>query len=125
MTQQGTRSAKTPRNAPVNGDIELDLDAWLAKRGLAGEKKMKVGGKWFRFIGSATAEQLAKFNAAREALNLQNMLSALLVDPAEIDELTAAFLVQRQPLEADLEQEWLKDIINFLIAGDVGESSAS
>lgn len=123
---QGARTTKDPKPEPVaDQDIELDLDAWLAKRGLAGEKRMKVGGKWFRFVRSATSDQIVKHSAAREAGDLQGMLGALLVDPSEIEDLTAAFAQQKQPLEAQREQEWLRDIINFLITGDLGESSAS
>jgi hypothetical protein len=123
---QGARSTKNTKTPDAVGqDLELDLDAWLAKRGLAGEKRMKVGGKWFRFVGATTSDQIVKYTAAQKAGNLQEMLAALLVDPTEIDELTEAFAVQKQPMSAKLEQEWLTDIINFLIAGEVGESSAS
>ncbi len=120
---QGARTKKLEEGP--NPDLELDLDAWLAKRGLIGEKRMKVGGKWFRFVGSGTSEQIAKYNSARQGLDLRGMLAALLVDPTEADELAAAFALQRQPLESEAEQQWLKSIINFLIAGDLGESSAS
>jgi hypothetical protein len=116
---QGARSAKK------TSENELSLSAWLDKRGLTGEKRLEVGGKWFRFVKAATAEQLAAFAEAREKGDLYGLMSALLVDPTEKDELQQAFEVQPQPIDAKAEQEYLMAIVNFLVAGDAGESSAS
>lgn len=129
---QGTRSKKasttsTPVEAPVEASNELDLDAWLEQRGLLGDRRMKVGGKWFRFVRSATPDQLTVFSAARNQDDLVSAMITLLVDPGEADELREACKLQRQPIDADREQEYLVRILNFLIAGagDAGESSAS
>jgi hypothetical protein len=120
-----TQGAPTSKRTTKQPDTELDLDAWLAKRGLAGEKTMKVGGKTFRFVKTAPAEQITAFATARDKGDLFGAMAALLVDPGEKTELEQAFAIQKQPLEAKAEQEFLIAILNFLVAGDAGESSAS
>jgi hypothetical protein len=124
MTQGGQRVTRK-KEAPENPATELDLDGWLAQRGLVGDRRMKVGGKWFRFVQAATSEQLAAFGAARERGDLLGVMQALLVDPSELDELREALKTQRQPIHAEQEQQYLVAIVNFLVAGDAGESSAS
>jgi hypothetical protein len=119
MTQQGARNTRKPKAEPSN---ELSLSDWLNKRGLIGEKKMEVGGKWFRFVKAATAAQLAAYAEARSQGDLYGLLAALLVDPGEKDELREAFEAQPQPIDPAAEQEYLIAIVNFLIAGDAGES---
>lgn len=119
---QGARSAK-PKTPPKTND--LSLSDWLATRGLTGEKRMEVGGKWFRFVKAATSPQLAAFAEAREKGDLWGCMASLLVDPGEKDELRTAFDSQPQPIDAKQEQEYLSAIVNFLVAGDAGESSAS
>lgn len=125
MPQGAPASKRTNRTDAEPPDLDLDLDAWLAKRGLDREKRMKVGGKWFRFLRAATAAQITAFGTAREKGDLFDAMAVLLVDPGELDELKAAFDVQRQPIDSEGEKEYLVAIINFLVAGDVGESSAS
>jgi len=121
---QGTRTPK-PRTKPTTNPQELDLDDWLAVRGLT-EKRMKIGGKWFRFTGSGTSEQVTAFAAALEKGDLVQITSLMLVDPTEADELAKAWKVQHQPLNAKDESEYAARIVNHLMSGaDMGESSAS
>lgn len=123
-TQGNTRKAKAqPGNSAPSDDFSLGQ--WMARRGLVGERRMEVAGSWFRFTKGATADQLAAFGEAREKEDLFAMMASLLVDPSEKEELKAAFARQEQPIEARQEGEYLKAIIDFLIAGDSGESSAS
>lgn len=119
---QGARNTRKPKTEQSD---ELSLSDWLSKRGLTGEKRLEVGGKWFRFVKAATAAQLAAYAEARSKGDLYGLLAALLVDPSEKDELQAAFEAQPQPVNPAAEQEYLIAIVNFLVAGDAGESSAS
>ena len=138
MTQGAPRKTRTTPAKPaetsvVNNSIptsnELDLDAWLSKRGLLNERRVKVNGQSFRFTAAATGEQIIAYNAAINEGSLAESLATLLVDPGEKDELAEAFKIQRQPITAALEQEYFAAIINYVIAGevasDMGESSAS
>lgn len=120
---QGARSTRKPKQDDAVD--ELSLSDWLNKRGLTGEKRMEVGGKWFRFVKSATSAQLAAFAEAREQGDLVGIMASLLVDPSERDELQAALDSQPQPIDARQEQDYLTAIVNFLVAGDAGECSAS
>jgi hypothetical protein len=108
---------------------EFDLDAWLGRRGLLAERRLKVGGKSFRFTASATGEQIVAYNDALKEGSLGDALGVLLVDPAEQQELVEAFKKQRQPLTGELEREYFQQILNYVISGslsgDAGESSAS
>lgn len=125
MTQgaRNTRKPKVDQNAePVT---EWSMQAWLEKRGLVGEKRMEFGGKWFRFVRSAPPAQLAAYQEAYSKGDLVGALTAFLVDPSERDELDKALEMQAQPIDAQQTAELLRDIINFLVAGDAGESSAS
>ena len=130
MTQGARRTVK-PKPAPIEPEAiversdELSLSAWLVKRGLAGERRMEVDGKWFRFRKTATSAKITEFNEARSKGDLYGVMATLLVDPTEIDELKAAFEAQPQPILAADESAFLSDIVNFLLAGDMGESSAS
>jgi hypothetical protein len=119
---QGARNTRKPKDEPSN---ELSLSEWLNKRGLTGEKRLEVSGEWFRFVKAATADQLAAFAEAREQGDLVAMMAALLVDSGQHEELKDAFARQQQPIDAKQEQEYLTAIVNFLVAGDAGESSAS
>lgn len=121
MTQQGARKTKAKTEAAT----EWSMQAWLEARGLLGEKKMEFGGKWFRFVRSAPPAQLAAYQEAYSKGDLVGALSAFLVDPSESEELAQALEVQAQPIDAKQTSELLLDIINFLVAGDAGESSAS
>lgn len=123
MAGQGTRRSNATK--PKTTASSFSLDDWMRERGLGGERNMEVGGEWFSFITTATPDQLAKFNAARDKGDLYEMVGSLLADPADIDKLKEAFERQKQPIDAQLEQKYLTAIVNFLIAGDVGESSAS
>lgn len=124
MTTQGTQ--RNPRKSTQETPSDdLSLSDWMAKRGLVGEKRMEVGGSWFRFTKGATSVQLATFAEARGKGDLFAAMAALLVDPGEEEELKAAFERQQQPIDAGQEVEYLNAIINFLVAGDAGESSAS
>lgn len=120
-----TQGARNTRKPKAEQSDELSLSDWLSKRGLTGEKRLEVGGKWFRFVKAATAEQLAAFAEARDQGDLVAMMASLLVDPTEHEELKTAFARQQQPIDAKQEQAYLTAIVNFLIAGDAGESSAS
>lgn len=105
---------------------EFDLDAWLAKRGLTNERRLKVAGKSFRFTASATGNQIVEYNTALKEGSLGDALGVLLVDPSEKDDLVEAFKQQRQPLTGQLEREYFNQILNYVISGSVeGESSAS
>lgn len=125
MTTQGARkTASKPKPETGEASNELSLNQWLAKRGLT-EKRMQVGEKWFRFVGAATPAQLAEYHEAHKKGELVGIMAAFLVDPSERDELAAALESQGQPIEAKQSGEFLAAILNFLVAGDVGESSAS
>jgi hypothetical protein len=108
---------------------EFDLDAWLGKRGLLVERRLKVAGKSFRFTASATGNQIVEYNDAIKEGSLGDALGVLLVDPSEKDELVEAFKQQRQPLTGDLERQYFAQILNYVISGslsgDAGKSSAS
>lgn len=105
---------------------EFDLDAWLGRRGLLAERRLKVGGKSFRFTASATGEQIVEYNAALKEGSLGDALGVLLVDPTEKAELVEAFKKQRQPLTGELEREYFNHILTYVISGSItGESSAS
>jgi hypothetical protein len=119
---QGARNTRKPKPVPTN---DFSLSEWMATRGLVGDKRMEVGGEWFRFTKAATAPQLAAFADARNKGDLFGVMAALLVDPSEKEQLETAFQRQPQPIDAKQEQEYLMAIINFLVAGDAGESSAS
>lgn len=128
MTTHGSR--KTNSRKPANGvpqvdqdNLDLDLDDWLAKRMLT-ERRIKVGGKVFRFTGSATADQATKFRGVVEADgSVLDIMEVLLVDPGEADELKDAFNNQRTPLGEARQREFVADIVNHLLKGvDLGES---
>lgn len=123
MTQQGAR--KTSRKPAQNTSAEFSLNDWLAKRGLAGTRRMEIGGRWFEFVTTATPAQLAVFNEAYGKGDLEEMLSVLLVNPDDRDAIPEALEAQKQPLGAKKTNELLTTIVNFLVDGDVGESSAS
>jgi hypothetical protein len=113
------KSQETPPNRP-----DLDLDAWLAQR-MLDERRIKVGGKWFRFTGSATADQAARFRDVIAADgNVLDVMEVLLVDPGEAAELKETFNTQqRTPLGKDRLDEFVSTIVNHLIKGvDLGES---
>lgn len=121
---QGARNTRKPKAEAIDA-TELSLSQWLAQRGLAGERRMEVGGKWFRFVRAATPAQLAAYHEAYDKGALVDAMAAFLVDPAERDELDKALESQPQPIDAKQSGEFLKAIVDFLVAGDVGESSAS
>lgn len=130
MTTHGSRntnarSRSAPKTPQVDqSNLDLDLDQWLAAR-MLDERKIKVGGKWFRFTGSATADQATKFRETMAADgSVLDMLEVLLVDPGEADELKDSFNnKQRTPLGAERQAEFIAAIINHLLAGvDLGES---
>lgn len=105
---------------------EFDLDAWLGRRGLLAERRLKVAGKSFRFTASATGEQIAAYNATLKDGSLGDALGVLLVDPSEQAELVEAFKKQKQPLTGELEREYFTHVLNYVISGSIeGESSAS
>lgn len=105
---------------------EFDLDAWLGRRGLLAERRLKVAGKSFRFTASATGDQIAAYNAALKEGSLGDALGVLLVDPSEQAELVEAFKKQKQPLTGELEREYFTHVLNYVISGSIeGESSAS
>ncbi|HYD01494.1 MAG TPA: hypothetical protein VEB22_09735 [Phycisphaerales bacterium] len=120
-----SQGARSTRKTKPESTSEWSMQDWLQKRGLLGEKKMEFGGKWFRFVRSAPPAQLAAYSEAYNKGDLVGALSAFLVDPTERDELAEALETQPQPLDAKQTTELLLDIINFLVAGDAGESSAS
>lgn len=123
---QGARNTRKPKVAQnAEPATEWSMQAWLEKRGLVGEKRMEFGGKWFRFVRSAPPAQLAAYQEAYGKGDLVGALTAFLVDPSERDELDKALETQAQPIDAQQTAELLRDIINFLVAGDAGESSAS
>lgn len=122
---QGARTTRKPKPGPETSNDDFSLGEWMAKRGLVGEKRMEVGGEWFRFTKAATTPQLKAFAEARSKGDLFGVMAALLVDPGEKEQLEAAFQRQPQPIDAKQEQEYLMAIVNFLVAGDAGESSAS
>lgn len=122
MTTQGARKTPSKKTEPAS---EWSMQAWLEKRGLLGEKRMEFGGKWFRFMRAAPPAKLAAYEESYSKGDLVGALSAFLVDPSERDELAEALEVQAQPIDMKQTTELLRDIINFLVAGDAGESSAS
>lgn len=122
MSTQGARKTPNKKSEPAT---EWSIQQWLEKRGLTGEKRMEFGGKWFRFVRSAPPAKLAAYQEAYNKGDLTGALAAFLVDPAERDELDKALDTQAQPLDQATTAELLLDIINFLVAGDAGESSAS
>lgn len=136
-TNRTTAAKKTAAPTVRDSDVitttedgpEFDLDAWLGRRGLLTERRLKVGGKSFRFTASATGEQIAAYNTALKEGSLGNALGVLLVDPTEQAELVEAFKKQRQPLTGELERQYFQQILNYVISGslsgDAGESSAS
>ena len=117
---QGAPTEESTENA-----LEFSMSGWLAKRGLFGKRRMEVGGEWFEFVAAATPEQLAAFGEARNKGDVIGTMSALLADPDDAEKLREAFAKQLTPVDARQEQALLVSIINFLVAGDVGESSAS
>lgn len=119
MTQGTQRNTRKAKPEPSN---DFSLNEWMAKRGLIGEKRMEVGGSWFRFTKGATSTQLAAFAEARGKGDLLAAMATLLVDSGEEAELRAAFDRQTQPIDAEQEGEYLNAIINFLVGGDAGES---
>lgn len=122
---QGARNTRKVKQEPAEPATEFSMNDWLARRGLIGERKMEIGGQWFRFVRSAPSQQLAAYQEAYGKGDLVGALSAFLVDPGEREELDRALDKQAQPIDANQTAELLKDIINFLVAGDAGESSAS
>jgi hypothetical protein len=143
MTQGAPRNTRKPAAAKAkpnplvqpNGDEELDLDDWLATRGLAGKRRMKIGGRRFEFHRSATPAELTSHNTARSNGDIVGAIAALLADPGELDEFKAAFERQRQPLTPDAVTDFTVSMLNFVVYGDIdptgsaqekaGESSAS
>ncbi len=128
MTTHGSRNTNARKNTkPLpqvdQSNMDLDLDEWLAKRMLT-ERRITVGGKVFRFTGSATSDQAAKFRAVVEDDgSVLDIMEVLLVDPGEVDELKDAFNNQRTPLGEVRQREFVASIVNHLIAGvDLGES---
>lgn len=126
MSMQGARNTRKPKPVQAaESATEWSMQAWMEKRGLVGERKMEFGGKWFRFVRSAPPAKLAAYQEAFNNGDLVGALTAFLVDPSERDELDKALETQSQPIDTTQTAELLKDIINFLVAGDAGESSAS
>ncbi|HEY3557402.1 MAG TPA: hypothetical protein VGL05_08060 [Kribbella sp.] len=144
MTQGAPRkttrrtAATAPKTNPLvkpNGDEELDLDGWLAQRGLAGKRRMRVGGEAFEFQRSATPAELTAHNEARSKGDVIGALAALLVDPDQAEAFRAAFDRQRQPMTPDMISDFTASMLNFVVYGDTdptgsaqekaGESSAS
>ena len=129
MTTHGSRKTNASKPAPKvpqidQSNMDLDLDDWLAKRMLT-ERRIKVGGKFFRFTGSATADQATKFREVVAADgSVLDIMEVLLVDPTEADELKQSFNNnQRTPLGEARQREFVSSIVNHLLAGvDLGES---
>jgi len=137
-TSRRPAAKTTPKQNPLvqpNGDEELDLDGWLAQRGLTGKRRMRVGGTAFEFHRSATPAELAAHNDARAKGDVIGALAALLVDPDQADALRESFASQRQPIEGDMTDAFMVAMLNFVVAGDTdplgkaaekaGESKAS
>lgn len=110
---------------PANPVEEFDADQWLAHRGLTGERRLTIGGASFDFKKLATAEELAAFQTARTAGEIVKAIGILLVDPDDRDRLNEAFARQKSPVAGNDELAFYIAILNFIIAGDLGESSAS
>lgn len=128
MTQGAPRKSRTTpaaTSAKAGNDDDLDLDEWLSRRGLTRDRRMKVGGKWYRFIRSGSSEKLAEYAKAQAEGSVLDLLSILLVDPSEKDELAKSFEVQRQPFTEALENEMFAAMLKHVVSGDTGESSAS
>jgi hypothetical protein len=136
MTQGAPRKTTTrkpaasaaPKNNPLvksNGDEELDLDGWLATRGLAGKRRMRVGGEAFEFQRSATPAELTAHNAARAKGDVIGALAALLVDPGHEEAFRAAFDRQRQPLTPDAISDFTVSMLNFVVYGDVDPTGSA
>lgn len=129
MTTHGSpRKTNASKPAPKvpqvdQSNMDLDLDQWLAAR-MLDERRIKVGGKTFRFTGSATADQATKFREVVEADgSVLDIMEVLLVDPGEADELKQSFNNQRTPLGEARQREFVAEIVNHLLAGvDLGES---
>jgi hypothetical protein len=110
-------------NPPV---AEFSASAYLAKRGLGGHRRMEFGGEWFEFLSAAPSAKVAAFSAARQQADLLGAMTALLASPDEDNErLTEAFARQPQPIDKKGVEDYVVAIVNFLVAGDAGESSAS
>lgn len=113
------------QNDQQKSSTDLDLDEWLESRQLV-HRRIKVGGRWFKFNGAATSEEVVKISAALNEGDLFGTLRLLLCKPSEGDALEAAFKKQKQPVGAKREAEFMGAIISHLFHGvDVGESSAS
>ncbi|MFD8496342.1 hypothetical protein [Amycolatopsis sp. NPDC059657] len=119
-----TTKAAQPQQlvVPDRGDELLDLDEELSKLGLLGERRVKIGGQAFRFVKSATMQQLTDYNAEDKVVDA---IAVLLFDPSEKDELVAAFERQRQPILAEQQKVWTERLMKFILGQDAGESSAS
>lgn len=127
MTQGAPRKTRTTSTAAAKTSADdLDLDAWMAKRGLVGDRRVKVGGKWFRFSKSGSGATLAEYAATQANGTVLELLILLLVDPSEKDELAQAFQEQQQPFTQDESSAMFNAVIEHIVASsNVGESSAS
>jgi hypothetical protein len=104
---------------------DLDLDQWLADRLLL-NRRIKVGGKWFRFDAAVSSEKLIELNKLMQEGDLASVLKILLVNRKDEGALDEAYRKQRTPAGAKQEREFTNALITHLFAGaDVGESSAS
>jgi hypothetical protein len=104
---------------------EFSATAFLAKRGLVGTRRMEFGDEWFDFVPAAPSSQVASFAEARQEGDLLRAMTALLASPDDAPRLAEAFARQPQPIDAKTLNEYVVAIVNFLVAGDAGESSAS
>lgn len=114
-----------PTDESTTPAVEFSVSAYLAKRGLAGTRRMEFGGEWFDFLPAATSAQVAAFSEARQKGDLLTAMTALLASVDDADRLAEAFTRQPQPIEREALNAYVVAIVNFLVAGDAGESSAS
>lgn len=114
-----------PTEWPTTSTAEFSASAFLAQRGLAGSRRMEFGGEWFEFLAAAPSVKIGAFAEARNQGDLLGAMRALLVDEADADRLAEAFQRQPQPIEKEALNAYVVAIVNFLVAGDAGESSAS
>jgi hypothetical protein len=121
MTQGAPKNTRTtPKKTvePTPDDQTFDLDDYLAKRGFAGRRLMRVGGVWFEFDKAATSNQLIAYHKTRAEVGHVEALACLLSNPDRAEELGVAFERQRQPIPAEAQQEYLVSIVNYVLSGD-------
>ncbi|WP_409186494.1 hypothetical protein F9C11_20585 [Amycolatopsis sp. VS8301801F10] len=117
-TGRTTKPKPNPLVRESAADQELDLNDWLAKRGLIGTRRLRLDGEPFDIVRSATGEQLAAYTEAREQGDILGAIAALLVDPDQDEAFRDAFRRQRSPLTGEEENAFVLAMLDFALSGD-------